>query len=418
MTTADRASARRRADVAVTGGGVADAAVTDNAAADNAVTERAVARPGGAEHGAALGADVPLQIRRVTAEDAFTIIGAAVGSLGLNWVLYERVLPFSGALGFWVCWYIEFVLLYLAAAGLQWNRRVVTDKTLAVLVSAGGIFASAVVVDQLGYSFVKGLPAIAHANFWTTTGASVAALTPLTKGGVLNAAVGSLEVLAVASVASVPLGITAALFLTEVGGRMARPVRMIVNAMTALPSVVAGLLIYSLAIVTLGLPASGFAAGLAISIIMLPTVIRASEVVLRVVPGTLREASFALGASQWRTVWNVILPTARSGLTTAVVLAMALGVGETAPVLIADGFSNFMNADPFHGWQATLPTLIFTYIEDEGRAGFIARAFGASLALMLMVLVLFTIARLVGGGRPGELSRRQIRKLRREEADS
>lgn len=407
MTTAGRAAARQPAGKPVTDGAVTDGAVTD----------RAVARPG-AEYGAVQDADVPLQIRRVTAEDVLTIVGAAVGSVGLNWVLYERVLPFSGAFGFWVCWYLEFVVLYLAAAGLQWNRRVVTDKTLAVLVSAGGIFASAVVADQLGYSFVKGLPAIAHLNFWTTTGSGVAALTPLTKGGVVHAAVGSLEVLAVASVASVPLGITAALFLTEVGGRMERPVRMIVNAMTALPSVVAGLLIYALAIVTLGLPQSGFAAGLAISIIMLPTVIRASEVVLRVVPGTLREAAFALGASQWRTVWNVILPTARSGLTTAVVLAMALGIGETAPVLIADGFSNYMNADPFHGWQATLPTLIYTYIEDEGRAGFIARAFGASLALMLVVLVLFTIARVVGGGRPGELSRRQIRKLRREAGGS
>jgi phosphate transport system permease protein len=287
-----------------------------------------------------------------------------------------------------------------------------------VLVSTGGIFASAVVADQLGYSFVKGLPAIAHLNFWTTTAAAVAALTPLNKGGVLHATVGSLEILALASLASVPLGITAALFLTEIGGRMERPVRMIVNAMTALPSVVAGLLIYSLAILALGLPESGFAASLAIAIIMLPTVIRASEVVLRVVPGTLREAAFALGASQWRTVWQVILPTARSGLTTAVVLAMALGIGETAPVLLADGFSNVMNADPFHGWQATLPTLIFTYVEAEGRAEFIARAFGASLALMLVVLVLFTIARVVGGGRPGELSRRQIRKLSREAANS
>jgi phosphate transport system permease protein len=400
MTTAGQATERQRAD---------------SAPSDGAVDERAVAPPGSADHGVT---DVPLQIRRVTAEDVLTVAGAALGALGLTWVLFERVLPLSGAFGFWLCWYLAFVVLYLAAAGLQWNWRVVSDKTVAVLVSTGGIFASAVVVDQLGYSFVKGLPAIAHLNFWTTTAATVAALTPLNKGGVLHATVGSLEILALASLASVPLGIIAALFLTEIGGRMERPVRMIVNAMTALPSVVAGLLIYSLAILALGLPESGFAASLAIAIIMLPTVIRASEVVLRVVPGTLREAAFALGASQWRTVWQVILPTARSGLTTAVVLAMALGIGETAPVLLADGFSNVMNADPFHGWQATLPTLIFTYVEDEGRAEFIARAFGASLALMLVVLVLFTIARVVGGGRPGELSRRQVRKLSREAAKS
>jgi phosphate transport system permease protein len=200
---------------------------------------------------------------------------------------------------------------------------------------------------------------------------------------------------------------------------MERPVRTIVNAMTALPSIVAGLLIYALAVLALGLPESGFAASLAIAIVMLPTVTRASEVVLRVVPGTLREASFALGASHWRTVWKVILPTARSGLTTAVVLAMARGIGETAPVLLTAGFTNDMNADPFHGWQATLPTYIITDILDNGQfPNYVARAFGAGFALMLIVVVLFAIARFLGGGRPGELSKRQIRKLRREAARS
>jgi phosphate transport system permease protein len=189
--------------------------------------------------------------------------------------------------------------------------------------------------------------------------------------------------------------------------------------MTALPSIVAGLLIYALAVLALGLPTSGFAASLAIAIVMLPTVTRASEVVLRVVPGTLREASFALGASHWRTVWKVILPTARSGLTTAVVLAMARGFGETAPVLLTAGFTNELNADPFHGWQATLPTFIITSILNDGQfRNYVARAFGAGFALMLVVIVLFTIARIIGGGRPGELSKRQQRKLRRETAGS
>jgi phosphate transport system permease protein len=362
-------------------------------------------------------ADEPLRIRRVTAEDVLSVGGAAVASLGLTWLLYERVLPFSGAFGFWLCWYALFVVFFLAVAGLQWNRLVVRDKTMGLLVSTGGIFASAVVVEQIAYSFVKGLPAISHPNFWTQSMGSVAPLSPLSVGGVLHAAVGSLEQLALASIMSVPLGITAALFLSEVGGRMERPVRTIVNAMTALPSIVAGLLVYALAILALGLPQSGFAASIAIAIVMLPTVTRASEVVLQVVPGTLREASFALGASHWRTVWKVILPTARSGLTTAVVLAMARGIGETAPVLLTAGLNANMNANPFAGWQMTLPTDIITNILDFGQyPDYVARAFGAGFALMLIVVILFAFARLVGGGRPGELSKRQLRKMKREEA--
>jgi phosphate transport system permease protein len=276
-----------------------------------------------------------------------------------------------------------------------------------------------VVIDQLGYSLVKGSTAIRHLNFWTQTMASNGPSSPLSVGGVLHAAVGSLEQLGLASAMSVPLGIMAALFLAEVGGRMERPVRTIVNAMTALPSIVAGLLIYALAILALGLPRSGFAASLAIAIVMLPTVTRASEVVLKVVPGTLREASFALGASHWRTVWKVILPTARSGLTTAVVLAMARGIGETAPVLLTAGFTNNMNANPFTGWQATLPTLIINNIEIDGQIpNYVVRAFGAGFALMLIVVVLFTVARIVGGNRPGELSKRQVRRLQRQAARS
>jgi phosphate transport system permease protein len=363
--------------------------------------------------------DAPLRLRTVRAEESLTLLGAAFAALGLTWVLYERVLPLSGAFGFWVCWYLVFVIFYLVTAGMQWNGLVVRDKAMAVIVSSGGVFATAVVLEQIGYSFVKGLAAISHVNFWTTTMAAAAPTSPLSVGGITHAAVGSLEQLGLATLFSVPLGITSAVFLAEVGGALARPVRTIVNAMTALPSVVAGLFIYALAVLTLGVPESGFAASLAISIIMLPTVTRAAEVVLRIVPGTLREASFALGASHWRTVWRVILPTARSGLATAVVLAMARGFGETAPILLTAGYSNFMNDNPFHGWQATLPTSIYYWVADEGNAPrYIERAFGAGFALMLVVVVLFSIARILGGGRPGELSKRQARKLRRGTARS
>jgi phosphate transport system permease protein len=148
---------------------------------------------------------------------------------------------------------------------------------------------------------------------------------------------------------------------------------------------------------------------------MMPIVARGSEAVIRIVPAMLREASYALGGSQWRTVWNVILPTARSGLATVVVLAMARGLGETAPILLVAGYSKTMNANPLHGWQTSLVTFIF-YEHSSPQPNDQARAFGAALTLVVLVLILFTIARWLGGGRPGELSRRDRRRIAREAA--
>jgi phosphate transport system permease protein len=207
----------------------------------------------------------------------------------------------------------------------------------------------------------------------------------------------------------------AALFLVEVGGALARPVRTIVEAMTALPEIIAGLFVYAFVILSLGVEASGFAAAVALAVTMIPIVTRASEVVLRLVPNGLREASYALGASQVRTVCNVVLPTSRSGLATAVILAMARAVGETSPVLLTSGFTKELNVNPFSGPQTSLPLYIFSYVKYP-QATMVSRAFGAGLALMIMVLVLFALARLIGGKPPGQLSRRQERRVRRAAA--
>jgi phosphate transport system permease protein len=261
---------------------------------------------------------------------------------------------------------------------------------------------------------VRGRPAVFHLNFWTQTMKLAGPLQPLTDGGVLHGLVGSLEQLGIASLFSVPLGVLAALFLAEVGGPLAQPIRIIVTAMTGLPEIVAGLFIYATVLLTLGTRQDGFAAALALTVMMLPIVTRASEVMLRLVPNSLREASYALGGSQWRTVWNVVLPTARSGLTTVSVLAMARAVGETAPLLFTSGFTNFLNANPFSGPQTALPILIWDDITRNPRGTMIDRGFGAGLALMIMVLVLFITARALGGRAPGQLSRRQRRRIDRD----
>lgn len=358
--------------------------------------------------------DRRVRIPKVTADGALTLLGAAAGALGLAWVLYERVLPFNGVLGFWVCWYVIFLVCYAAMAYLQWDRLAVRDRVVSVALWTGGILATAIVVDQVAYVFVKGYPAVTCPDlaFFSKSMVSAGPLSPLCAGGVLHAIVGTLEQITLATIFSVPLGVMTAVFLAEVGGRMARPVRTIVDAMTALPDIISGLFILAFAILTLGMQKSGLAASLALAVTMLPIVTRASETVLRIVPGTLREASYALGASQWRTVLMVVLPTARSGLATAVVLAMARGIGETAPVLLTAGYSRVLNTNPLHNWQTSLPLYTYTEIQLPQNAEKL-RAFGAGFTLVILVLILFIIARRLGGSAPGELTRRQSRRIAR-----
>jgi phosphate transport system permease protein len=364
---------------------------------------------------AGLTADTPIRLRQVTAEGMLTIGGAAAAGLALDWVLYERVLPFTGVLGFWVCWYGIFLLCYTGVAALQWNALAVRDRVVSVALTTAGLLATALVIDQVGYTLVRGFTAVRHLSFFTQSMVNTAELSPITSGGVVHALIGTLEQLTIATLLSVPLGIAAALYLAEVGGPAARPVRTLVDAMTALPDIIAGLFVLAFLVLSVGLPKSGFAAGIALAVTMLPIVTRASETVLRIVPGTLREASYALGGSQWRTVLMVVLPTARSGLATAVVLAMARGIGETAPVLLVAGYTNAVNWNAFRGWQTSLPLFIYNEIQRPAAADH-ARAFGGGFALIALVLVLFTIARRLGGGAPGELTRRQRRKIERQAA--
>jgi len=349
----------------------------------------------------------------LTAADAGSLAGAAAGALGLVWLLYERILPFSGALGFWLCWYVAFLALYWGIARSQWEARHVREKIATAVFTGAGLLVLAVLADMIGYIGWRGATAVGHRGFLATDMQKTGPLDGLDSGGILHAMIGSLEQLGLATLFAVPLGFAAAVFMSEIGGRLARPVRTVVEAMTALPSIVAGLFVFGAVILSLGFDRSGLAASIALTVMMMPIVTRAAEVVIRVVPNTLREASYALGASQWRTVWNVVLPTARSGLTTAILLGMARAVGETSPVLLTAGFSSGRNSNPFSGEQTSLPLYVWNYVRYP-QPDMKIRAFGAALALMLMVLILFVAARLVGGRGPGELSRRRRRRMARD----
>ncbi len=363
-------------------------------------------------------AEPRVRFNRTSSAGSATFIGAAGASLGLVWVIYERVLPFSGVLGFWVTWYVLFLALYWVMARLQWDRLEARNRLAAVALGTGGVVVVFIVIDQVGYTLFKGSGAVTHPNFWTQSLAFAGPDSPMTIGGVLHAIVGSVEELGLATLVSVPLGVTAALFLAEIGGGLARAVRTIVEAMTALPDLVAGLFIYVTLILSLGVGKSGICAAIAIGVTMMPIVARASEVVLRIVPGVLREASYALGSSQWRTVWNVVLPTARSGLATAIVLAMARGIGETAPVLLVAGYTKELNVNPFSGPMTSLPLFIYNAVHILGTPAYVERGFGAGFVLVVVVLALFAIARRIGGSAPGELTKAQRRRLAREAAET
>ncbi len=213
--------------------------------------------------------------------------------------------------------------------------------------------------------------------------------------GVGHAIVGTLEQVGLAAAMAVPLAFLTAIFLNEVGGFGTRFVRTIVTAMSGVPSIVAGVFIYAIFIVPHVIGYSGFAASMALFVLMLPSITRTTEEVLRVVPGGLREASLALGASEWRTVRQVVLPTARSGLITAVVLGVAIAAGETAPLIFTAFGNNNMNVDPFHGPQGALPLVLYENI-FQAQAVVVQLAFTAAFVLLMLVLILFVLARLLG----------------------
>ena len=345
-------------------------------------------------------------LTRLRATDLYAVVGAAASALSLTWLLFAWVLPFNGAVGFVVLAYGLFLLIYALLVSFDEDGPAVVDRIAAAVVRSMGVLLVVILAFVVVYALVEGRKALVHLNFFTQDMKLAGPLEPLSVGGALHAAAGTLIMITIALMITVPAGLVCAVFLTEVPGGYARFVRTIVEAMTALPSIVAGLFIYATVILGLGLSQSGLAAGLALSVMMLPIIIRAADVVIRLVPGTLREASYAMGTSRWRTVWHVVLPTCRSGLTTAVILGTARGIGETSPVLLTAGYTNDLNLNPLHDPMVSLPLVTFEFVKSP-EPNMISRGFGTAALLMTLVLLLFVAARIVGGRGPGQLSRRQ-----------
>jgi phosphate transport system permease protein len=349
----------------------------------------------------------PRPLHLIRLPDVVSVVGAFFAGLASAGLMWKEVSPFSGIIGFVIVWWIMFVLYYAVLVSFDENRMTVRDRLAAVVLWSLAILVFAALVAVIYYTFLRGRPALVHLNFYTQDGRFGGPLSPLTQSGALHAVVGTLIELAIAMGIALPFGLLTAIFMNEVPGRYSRFIRIIVDAMTAMPDILAGLFIYSILVLTHS-AGSGFAAACALAITALPIICRASDVVLRLMPGGLTEAAYALGAGQWPTVRLVTLPTVRSGLATAVILGAARAIGETAPVLLTSVASEYMNFKPF-GQLNSLPLLAYTSVQ-EPQSVEIARGFGSAAVLLVLVLMLFTLARWVGGRGPGQLSRGQQRR--------
>jgi phosphate transport system permease protein len=325
------------------------------------------------------------------------LVSSAAAALALTWVVVQ-VSALGHGLGALLVWYLFFLVTYRYVVRRLHGRAAANDRVTTVVVWTTALIAAVPVFLIVGEVIAKGAAHV-RTQFFTQTSVKAVPSAPATVGGALQAVIGTLEQVALAVAIAVPLGILVAVYLNEVGGALSRAVRAVVEAMSGLPAVIAGVFIYTLVVSGWRWGDSGFAGALALAVTMLPIVCRTSEEMLRLVPGGVREASMALGAPQWRSVRTVVIPAARTGLITAAILGVARAAGETAPLILTAGSRQSLNANPFHGLQDSLPMYIYTRIESPSPTQ-VQRAWIAAFVLIALVLVLFTLARALGGRTP------------------
>lgn len=304
-------------------------------------------------------------------------------------VILNSVTGLAGALGLFVGFALSFPIL-IAAFNLQRGANILIDRTATAIIAVAFFAVTIPWFSILVTVFQKGSVAF-HSSYLTDDMRITPSGDDLQYGGIAHAIIGTLLMVALATLISVPFGIIAAVYIVEIKGRFAGLIQFLVQAMSGVPSIVAGLFVYSVIVVSFG-GFSAWAGALALSILMLPTVARTSEEVLKLVPVELRDASAALGATQARTVFTVVLPTIASGLITASVLGIARVVGETAPLILTSSYfvakSTNLN-EPI----ASLPIYIFSNL-GLGDQNATARAWGGALVLLGLVFILFLLTRI------------------------
>jgi phosphate transport system permease protein len=285
------------------------------------------------------------------------------------------------------------VAVYLTSRVVEGPRKA-TDRLVTVLVSTAFLIAMAPLVSVIVTVLANGIARF-DAQFFTNSMRGVIG----EGGGGYHAIVGTLLITALAAIMSIPVGLLTAVYLVEYGrGRLARAITFFVDVMTGIPSIVAGLFAFALFALFFGPGVRlGFMGSVALSVLMIPVVVRSTEEMLKIVPNELREAAYALGVPKWRTILKVVVPTSIAGIASGITLAIARVIGETAPLLIAVGITTGLNLNPFDGRMATLPVFSYYSYVAPGvpREPFIDRAWTAALVLIILVMVLNLAARLI-----------------------
>jgi len=289
---------------------------------------------------------------------------------------------------------VAYAVVIVVVSRLVEGSRQATDRFVTTLVTLAFVIALLPLISLVYTVIANGLNRF-DLEFFTYSMRSIVG----PGGGAIHAIVGTLLMTGTAALISVPIGLLTSIYLVEYGrGRLARAITFFVDVMTGIPSIVAGLFAYAVFSAILG-PGErlGLAGAMALSVLMIPVVVRSSEEMLRIVPNELREAAYALGVPKWLTIVKVVLPTAIAGITTGIMLAIARVIGETAPLLIAAGFTNNLNYDLTDGRMQSLPVFVYTSYVAQGTdaQAYLDRAWAGALTLILIVMLLNLIARLV-----------------------
>ena len=318
-------------------------------------------------------------------------LGLLAGTVLVSLLLFA-VTNLQGRADFVVFLVIAYAIVQSIASFTLEGRRYAADRLLSLGVHLSLLAALIPLVAVLSYTVVKGVKRL-DVPFLTH---NLTGIGPLdTNGGEYHAIIGTLEMVIMAIVIAVPLGLLVAVYVTEYGrGWVASSVRFVIDVMTGIPSIVAGLFVFAFLVIGLKQGYSGFAAALSLTILMLPVVVRSSEEMIKLVPDELREASYALGIPKWKTIVRIVLPAASAGITTGVMLAIARVTGETAPLLLTAFVTPSTNTNPFQGKQTAIPTFIFDQA-GQGQNITYDRAWAAALTLIIIVLALYVGARLL-----------------------
>lgn len=320
---------------------------------------------------------------------AFVLAGASVKLTGLN-----------GKLGFFFSLFFSLLILNFGFHYFKRGAAAAKDALLQVFAVMAIVITLIPIVSIVTTVFSKGYKGL-HWGLLTKDMALASVNDPIANGGLLHALVGTIIMVGGALIISFPIGVLTALYLTEIRGSLTRPIKFLVQAMSGVPSIVAGLFILSSLVYPVTKELSGLMGSLALTILMIPTIARTAEEMLRLIPNELREAGVALGGTQWRTVAGVVLPAAKSGLVTAIILGVARIIGETAPILLVSGGGDSLNLNPTEGAMGSLPFYIWKAFLTSGTPEALARAWAGMLVLLIFIFILFGMARYLSGRKVG-----------------